>query len=233
MTDDLEELPEEIVQGYIDGLEYHMQQGMLSRRQLEHITTTARRKLNEILSEDSNKEYLNLEQGSKAYTKILETGITAQEALEYVAEYYGKDKEWVEEVKNNNYLHAKQVFKYHENHEVQKAMKKDGTLRPKALKHSNTPNKQLRELYSQRKLHTTLNNLKEGHLDLESQVSDLQAKTIITESNIDLVMSTLDLEQLSLKDKASKLKQSGFTQSKISTYLGVSLPTIKRWWKSL
>jgi len=230
---DFDELPEEIVQAHIDGLEYHMKQGLISRKQLEYINSVSKRKLNELLSEDNTKEYLNKEQGSKAYTKILETGITAQEALEYVAEYYGKDIEWVEEVKNNNYIHAKQVFIDHQEHDVQKAMKQDGTLRPKALKTSKTPNSQLRELHAQRKLHSTLNDLKSTTTNLSTEVEDLQAKSVITDSNVDLVMNILDVDQLSLKEKASKLKAHGFTQTKISTYLGVTTRTLKRWWKDI
>ena len=230
----MDEIPDEnIIHEHIDALEYHMKQGLISRRQLEHLTTVSRRKLNELLSEGNTKEYLSLEEGMKAYSRILETGITAQEALEYVAECYGKDKAWVDEVKNNNYLHAKTVYYNHQEHSVQKAMVKDGTLRAKALKDSKTPNKQLIELHGQRKLHSTLNELKDKNNRLSNKIEDLEATTIITESNVDTVMDILDIDKLTSKEKASKLKAKGITQKKIAEFLGVSLPTIKRWWGNI
>lgn len=233
MFDNEEELPEEIVQQYLEGLSYHIEQGMFSRKHLEYINKKAITKLNEVMDDGTPKNYLDKEQGVTAYSKILDTGITAQEALEYVALCYGKDKEWVEEVKNNNYLHAKEVYKDHKDHPVQKAMLKDGTMRSKALKCSRTPNEQLRELHSQRKLHSTLTSLTLDNKQIHSELDTLKAKTIITESNLDVVMSTLDLDQLSLQEKASKLKYAGLTQSKISDHLGVHISTIKRWWESL
>lgn len=228
-----EESEDNVIQEHISALEYHMKQGLISRRQLEYLSKVSTRKLNELLSEGNDKEYLNLEQGIKAYSKILETGITAQEALEYVAECYGKDQDWINEVKNNNYLHAKEVFYKHEDHVVQKAMAKDGTLRRKALKNSKTPNSQLIELHGQRKLHSTLNDLKDNNNKLYDKVEDLEATTVITESNVDTVMDILDIDRLTSKDKASKLKAKGITQKKIAEFLGVNIKTVKRWWSTI
>lgn len=232
IPDELEQLPNEVAQDHLKAIVYHIDQGMLSRRDIEFLKTKSVAHLNK-LNRSEDKEYLNLGQGMTAYSKILDTGITAQEALEYVAECYGKDSAWVDEVKNNNYLHAKEVVKGHTEHPIQQAMKKDGTLRVKALAKVKTPNQQLRELHSQRKLHATLNALKEDNLKLDNKVGDLEATAVITESNVDLVMFTLDLEQLSTKDKASKLKARGLTQKKIAEYLGVTTRTLRRWWDEL
>ena len=227
------ETPEEILQQHLAGIEYHIEQGMFSRRDLERLNKLAIRKLNETLTDGTKKEYLNLEQGTTAYSRILDTGITAQEALEYVAECYGKDSDWINEVKDNNYLHAKAVVVEHRDHPVQKAMVKDGTLRTKALKTSKTPNHQLRELHSQRKLHTTLNELKENDRVLNSKVEGLEVQTVVMDTNLDTVMDLLGIDSLTAKEKASKLKAKGITQKKISDYLGVGIATIKRWWPNL
>ena len=168
-----EELPEEIVQQHLDGIIYHIEQGVFSRKHLEYINKKAITKLNEVMDDGTPKNYLGKEQGITAYSKILDTGIPAQEALEYVALCYGKDKDWVEEVKNNNYLHTKEVYKEHKDHPVQKAMLKDGTMRPKALKYSRTPNEQLRELHSQRKLHSSLSNLTADNEQIHSELDTL------------------------------------------------------------
>lgn len=228
-----EETKEEVINNYLHGFDYHIGLGILSRKDIESFKKKLGTLFNKKMDDGTPREYINYDQGAKAYSKILETGITAQEALEYVALYYGKDKEWVEEVKNNNYLHAKSVFTAHKEHEVQKAMTKDGTLRPKALKYSRTPNDQLRELHSQRKLHTTLNTLKGEQKELSSDVEELKVQSLIADSNIDVLMSTLEINPMSTKEKASKLKQAGFSQSKISYHLGIHINTIKRWWKTI
>lgn len=228
-----EESPEEVRQQHLEGIIYHIEQGMFSRRDLEFINKKAVRKLNETLDDGTPKEYLNFDQGSTAYSKILETGITAQEALEYVAECFGKDQDWVQEVINNNYLHAKAVVKQHKDHPVQQAMIKDGTMRTKALTSSKTPNHQLRELHSQRKLHSTLNNLK-GTTDLLSgKVEDLEVHTTITDIHIDKVMDLLGVEGITSREKASKLKAKGVSQKRISEYLEIPIRTLKRWWNKL
>ncbi len=226
-------LPEEIVQEHLDAIKYHMEQGLISRKNLEYLKAATTSHLNKLLSTEEDKEYLDFNQGTKAYSKILETGITAQEALEYVAQCYGKDLDWVNEVKNNNYLHARKVVDHHKDHPTQKAMKQDGTLRTKALKTSKTPNQQLRELHSQKKLHDTLTNLVSNNKELDSKVEDLEVKAVIAEVNIDNVMAVLSIEQMSLQEKAGILKGKGVTQARIAEYLGISKETVRRWWKTL
>lgn len=186
----------------------------------------------ENLDKDS-KEYLDLDQGIKAYSKILDTGITAQEALEYVAECYGKDTEWVEEVKKNNYLHATEVFYAHNDHKVQKAMKKDGSLRPKSLKDNPTPNHQLRELHEQRKLHQTLNELKEDSSKLKRDNTKLEANVIHIQTDLDKVKNDLNIGGLCDKEVAAKLKKAGIPQKVIADHLGINIRTVKRWWNDI
>ena len=233
LTPSYTETPEEVLQQYLEGIEYHIEQGMVSRSFLEKLNKLSIRTLNKTLDDGTKKEYLNLEQGTEAYSKILDTGITAQEALEYVAQCYGKDKDWVDEVKKNNYLHASKVVANHKDHPVQKAMIKDGSMRTKALKSSKTPNHQLRELHAQRKLHTTLTGLKADTTALSSKIEGLEVQTVVMDTNLDTVMDLMGIEKLTAKEKASKLKAKGITQKAVSDYLGVSLRTIKRWWTDL
>lgn len=233
LEDDYTETPQELLQQHLAGIEYHIEQGMFSRQDLERLNKLAVRKLNETLRDGTKKEYLNLEQGTEAYSKILDTGITAQEALEYVAQCYGRDKDWVDEVKKNNYLHAGKVVAHHKDHPVQKAMIEDGSMRTKALKSSKTPNHQLRELHDQRKLHITLTTLKTDSANLTNKVEGLEVQTVVMDTHLDTVMDLMGIEKLTSKEKASKLKAKGITQKCIADYLQVSLPTIKRWWPNL
>lgn len=223
--------PEEIIQEHLDAIKYHMEQGMISRKNLEYLKSASTTHLNKILSTENDKEYLDFNQGTEAYSKILDTGITAQEALEYVAQCYGKDLDWVNEVKNNNYLHARKVVEHHNDHPVQKAMKEDGTLRTKALTRSKTPNQQLRELHSQVQLHDTLTNIVNSNKELSNKVEDLEVKTVLAEVNIDKAMELLNMEKLTLQEKVGILKGKGVTQARMAEYLGISKETVRRWWK--
>lgn len=231
--DDFEELPEEIVQQHIDGLVYHIEQGLFSRKHLEFLNKKAIAKLNEVLDDGTPKEYLNLTEGSIAYSQVLDKEATALEALQYVADYFGKDDEWVKEIKDKSYFHAREVVELHNDHPVQKAMVKDGSMRKKALTKAPTPNYQLRELHSQRKLHSTLNSLKAKTKELSDKVEDLSVQTVISDTHLDKVMEILGVEELTNKEKASKLKANKITQKKISEYLDIPLRTVKRWWPTL
>lgn len=235
MEDDID-LPEEVVQDYLQGITYHIKQGMFDRKALDYLHKRAVKVYNSVMAESSenSKNYLDYDQGVKAYSKILDSGVTAQEALEYVALCYGKDQDWVEEVKGNNYLYAKDVFYAHKDHTVQKAMAKNGTLRPKALKSSKTPNHQLRELHSQRKLHSNITKLKQEQEELKEKLTDVTTTSILNATDINTISTELNIQLSSPKQQVMALKSTGlYTQKQISEQLGIPLPTIKRWWKSL
>lgn len=233
MQEDYEELPEEVTQQYIEGFNHHIEQGMLSRKNLDHIYKMALRKIIATQDDGTPKQYLSYSEGMDAYSKILDTGVTAEEALQYVAICYGKDSEWVDEVKNKNYLHAKRVVEDHREHPIQKAMKKDGTLRTKALTSSKTPNHQLRELHSQRKLHTTIQELHSTDLKLREELDQLKAHSAITDSDVGMVREHLSLDGLTVKQKASTLKAKDIPQKKVAEYLSIPIRTLKRWWPDL
>lgn len=173
------------------------------------------------------KNYLAFNEGVKAYSKVLDTDSTAEEALEYVAEFYGKDKAWVDEIKNRSYLHAKEVVISHENHPVQKAMVKDGTF-SSHIKSGKTPNQHLRELKKSKDLHTTINDLKASKHKHQEEISDLRIKTTTLEKDVNVVMSQLSIETDTLSEKISYLRSKGFTIKEISKGLGVSVRTLNR-----
>ena len=174
-----------------------------------------------------NKQYVNLAQGSTAYCKVLDTGITAEEALVYVAEVYGKDEDWVNEVKHNNYLHAKTVTDQFDNHPVQKEMLAEGTMHKKPLRDATTVNNQLTTLRKQRSLHTKISTLKE-------QMDDTFLSTVKNTTDISAIAKEMGIALSSQKEQAKALKATGrFTQKQISHHIGVDIRTIKRWWKEI
>ena len=174
-----------------------------------------------------DRQYVNLDQGSAAYCKVLDTGITAEEALQYVAEVYGKDDEWVKEVKHNNYLHAKTVTDQFDHHPVQKEMLSEGTMDKKPLRDAKTVNNQLTTLHKQRKVHSKLKTL-------EQQLDDTIISTVKNSTDINTIAKELGISLSSQQEQAKALKATGrFTQKQISEHLGVTLRTLKRWWKDI
>lgn len=226
---DLDESPDERTQGYIDAILWDIAHGKMGRRNTERIKIAITKGCNQLVKDDS-KRYLTKDEGRLAYSKVLQDDQTAQQALEQVADFYGKDRAWIDEVKNSNYFHSRTVTEEYDTHPIQKAMKKDGTFSVEIPK-SKTPNQQLRRLQGSKKLHNRLNELSEARDILEVKVEGLEAKVAINESNIDNTMLSIGLTPMSNKDKALKLKASGFKQTFVASYLGVDTRTVRRWWK--
>lgn len=180
---------------------------------------------------DTQPEYLEFHEGCKAYRIVLEDGFTARQALKAVAEELDKDDEWVENIINKRFYYAKDIVRQHNHHPVQKAMIADGSMRKKALTKADTPNSQLRELHEQRKLHTTLNDLKQQVASLQDTGEIQQAKIIKVEQEVGNIKKELNLPNLPDKDVAYLMKQAGLSQKVIAESLGVSLRTVRRWCK--
>lgn len=200
------------------------EEGILNRKELEGDIIRYRRLVH---APDPNKQYVNLDQGSTAYCKVLDTGITAEEALEYVAAVYGKDSEWVNEVKHNNYFHAKTVTNQFDNHPVQKEMLSEGIMDKKPLRDAKTVNNHLNTLHKQRKVYKRLK-------DLEQQLDNTTISTVINSTDITTIAKELGVSLSSQQEQVRALKVTGmFTQKQISEHLGIALRTLKRWWKDL
>jgi hypothetical protein len=200
------------------------EEGVLSRKELEGDILRYRRLVH---TPDPNKQYVNVDQGSTAYCKILDAGITAEEALQYVAEVYRKDDDWVKEVKHNNYFHAKYVTDQFDSHPVQKEMLSEGTMDKKPLRDAKTVNNHLNTLHKQRKVHKRLK-------DLEQQLDDTTVSTVLNATDITTIAKGLGVSLSSQQEQAKALKANGrFTQKQISEHLNIPLRTLKRWWKDL
>lgn len=228
MTDEYEDIEEpSVMSGMMDGLKYYIDNGMVSRAEWAMFARGGTAYLNKTYS-TGDKEYIELEEGCMAYKRILDSGITAQEALEFVAKEYSKTPEWIEEVKESYYKHAAEVVVTHDNHPTQKKMLKSGAMDKKALKASKTANSQLRRLHNQVKLQGTLDDLLTAKEELKEEVKDLSAKVMVTGDDLEDVIAQLHLRVRPLGEKAYILKQANYTQQQIAKALGVSINTAKR-----
>lgn len=179
------------------------------------------------------KERITPEMGLCAYTYILDTGASAEEALIYAANIHGKTEDFVDYAKNLDHYPARQVYESANDHEQQKKMKRNGTLRTKTLTSAKTANKQLRELRDNKKVSDTLEELLENDKSLQEQVDNLTTNTNSIELDINYLKNELNLSGMSKQDKAKRLKELGHTQKQIAECLEVGLSTIKRWWSKI
>ncbi len=219
--------PRDIINEHLQALYYHIDQGLVPRSSLEYLKSKSTDYLNKTYP-SANKERLGLADGISAYRLVLEDDVSAQVALEMIAEYWGWDKSWAEEIKNGKFYHAKEIVNYHKDHPIQEAMDKNGVLHKGILKTSKTPNQQLRNLHKQKKHHNVLEDMKKKtseHLEL---ISNLQVKTTIMSGDIDHVMEKLATNGMDIKSKVLLLTKEGFTGKQINHALGISLSTIRR-----
>lgn len=184
-----------------------------------------------------SKKYLHYEDAYNAYTHILDTGASPQEALAYVIEYFVHPdctlEEYIDKIKNNTVWGIKNIVKEHDDHPKQKQMIKNGTLDRKSINKCRTPNEQLGNLHRSVQLDNKLQSLEEDNIQLKQDIKTLEASDTVKTSEIEELYKVNNLELMSPKDKASLLKSKGFNRSEISKYIGVSYATIKRWWKEI
>ncbi len=189
----------------------------------------------DITSKDDyeKKEYINFELQYAAYIHILEEGATAEEAFKYAASLEDKTEEFIKEVKNRKSYYNRDVVSAADDHEEQKKMETNGTLCKKVLREASSANAQLRALHKQKTLSDTLEDLQEQKDIHQYKISNLEAKASSTDLDIKYLHEMQGLEGVPPKEKAAKLKADGHTQKVIAEALGISVPTIKRWWNKL
>jgi len=177
------------------------------------------------------KEIIEFPEALQAYSYVLENNSSAKEALEYVAEFFGKEDGWIDEVKNNRYPSAKDVVKSHDDHPVQKDMKKKDTMDRNSLTQASTPNMQLNKLSKYRTIYQRLDSLEDSDADKQKRITLLEAKQIIWEEDISRAHSGTGA--LALPDKVSLLKTAGYTDAVCAEVLDVSERTVRRHKKTL
>ena len=174
----------------------------------------------------SDKEYVGLDIAFDAYWLLLASGCSPLDALTQTAQDYGMDSDWVGRVKNNKFYYAKEVVAMADNIPEQKVMSDNGTLHKPSLNKASSVNNQLRTLHGQKKLSDTLERLKEDNKNTKKTVA-------LHEADLEGLKQLTGMQELSPKERATILKQKGWTQEEIATAVGKTSRTIKRWWSDL
>lgn len=184
--------------------------------------------------QNPDKEYLPKGVTHSGYGHILDNAvigelITADQALEFVAERYGYDQEWIDSVKHHKLIYIKDVVSSHENHEIIKAMRKDKSYDGSALKKSDTGYQLLSRESQQVGNHLAKKRLAEVEQELSITKDTVNALTENSEREYKTssILTNMDLSQ---QDKIVQLKELGYTQERVGQMLRISTRTVKRYW---
>lgn len=187
--------------------------------------------------QNPDKEYLPKGVTHSGYGHILDSAaigelITADQALDFVAEQYGYDQGWIDSVKHHKLIYIKDVVNSYDSHTVVKAMKKDKSYDGSALKKSDTGYQLLNRESQQVGNHLAKKRLTEVEQELLVTKGTVEVLTQNSEKEYK-TSSILTNMTLSQQDKIIQLKELGYTQARVSEMLRVSLSTIKRNWNNL
>lgn len=177
------------------------------------------------------KEIIEFPEALQAYSYVLENNSSALEALEYVAQFFEKEDGWIDDVKNNRYPSAKDVVRAHDEHPIQKEMKKKDTMDRNSLTQASTPNMQLNKLSKYRTIYQRLDSLEISDADKQKRITLLEAKQVIWEE--DIARAHAGTGSLTLECKVHLLKNSGYTDAVCAEVLDVSERTVRRYKKTL
>ncbi len=178
-------------------------------------------------SQTEYKPRLKEEMARVAYIKILEKGISPDDALSYIKEIWDVSDDFITQAKNNTFPRAstaKNIVKSCDDHPKQKSMRREGAMDRRSLSNSNTPNQQLRSLHYQV---TQYNKIKQ----LEKEVKELQTTTSENTIRLNTIEETLRRDNISMdkKDLCKYLYNIGHTQKELAIHFMVSVSTIRRW----
>jgi hypothetical protein len=187
----------------------------------EHQRKKASSKFRQKDKEDGKEyNYPTFEFGMAAYTYALENKTTNKEAMEFAAGYIGKDEDWLKEVKNKRFNHSKEVYEEHKEHPVQKEMVKKKCFDKSTITNSRSVNQLTRRLLLFKDIHYHIENQSEQIEDLEERVRFLEYHNF-----------QRPVPEMTDKEKAVVLRESGLSFNQISKEIGVHRSTVSRWFK--
>ncbi len=100
-----------------------------------------------------------------------------------------------------------------------------------ALNKSETVNKQIRKLSRYKQVSDTLEGLKENDTHQQTEINRLKGSTDIHKREIDVLQEYSGVAKLDNKEKAYLMYSNGVTQKAVSDELGISIATVKRYWR--
>lgn len=160
---------------------------------------------------------------SVAYTHMLETNKGTEECLVHAATMYLKDIDSVLAEKSRNIgSMSRSVTNDHDDHPIQKDMIKRDKFNKRAVINSKNVLQLLNTLSSFRRAYTEL-------LALENDKRNLRTDLDNALIDIEHLKDTMDITELSPKDRALHLSDRGYTQKEIAEILDKNVRTIRRW----
>lgn len=187
----------------------------------------------------SPKIYINKGETYTAYGHVLDTGDRAIPTLEYVAELYGKDDDWIDQVKKNP-VHAdilRSAIRDFEKHPTAQLMKDKDLATPahkRSLKASQSVSAMLNALSDNVRVARRVEKLEREVDELKSVVILLAEQGERHEERISNAESDIQmLNKNQLKEKALQLHKAGYNYKQIGEALNKHHQTISNWIKDM
>lgn len=221
-----------------DGLEpyddilYQMDQisTKIPRKDLEVLFNDWRRN-NAIHTSQGKKVYIPFSVGLEAYKHTLETNCTPKDALTHAINVLDEDSR-LEEGLNSKFYFAKHIIDAVKEHPKQVRIASTGVVDPAAIKTARTLNQQLRRLRRYINIAEEIYKLKAKVEEQDARIKELEASVTIHDQQLTRVEKELNIT-VHWQDKASALKEAGFSKKDIAKKVGKSYSTIRRVWEEL
>ena len=238
-----------LVEGYLDQVEHYERllaetpQTPANRTKVyayRNNKSTYENKIYSLLHSSGDKEYADRKFGYHVFKHIANepqmgkgkrSGV--DEAMETARILCKRDKEWVEEVRGNSYLFAKENLDDISKEGGLKLIAKQGTLNKQDIYKSSSLNSAAGKFLDQKVVAEEKEDLKKRVTELEKNDRKKTRLLEAQQAHLEVITKVLEGNLPDWKVIAAMLKSEGHSQQAISDVVGVGLRTIKRYWKDL
>jgi len=195
-------------------------------------------KTRHVNSEDYNPEFkwtVNMSVDGLNY--MLETGCSAEDALQHVKTVHDKDDFWLKQTRNkpmSRKVRTESIRVVEEvNKETVKRLKKSSHYKKKSLLKATTPSRQMTQMEEVITIADRVDRLESlaeqqgcEILSLRSEIHELQMRVQLSELNIKTLGDTLDIKTIDMREEVMKLKDT-CTIEQIAQILGIKERRVK------
>lgn len=176
------------------------------------------------------EQHLTWTIANEAYTLILDSNLSAKDALIQAAENHTEEVEAVlAEKSNRSNGMNKSIVKNHDKHPVQKDMVKHRKFNRQGMRNTKNVWQMLNLLSYFREAYREALDLQK----VKEDVAHLQTDVMLAQEEIARLQQKTGNSAMTDREKASVLKRKGYSQTDISKAISVHRSTVSRWWDTL
>lgn len=180
--------------------------------------------------------YADFDIGAKSFEKIVNTELTANQALIESAHELGRDEKYLKEVKHRNYLHSGRIIDNFRHTDLVQAIERDDMLDISELSTAsrlylfiNTAYIYKRYLEDQRIIHERLQSLEQFTTQQAELNDSLKASIHSMKMDIKTLQEGTAIKEEDPKNKTIMLDSIGIPAKIIAEEIGKSVRTVYRW----